>query len=206
MSTITAKLSDTQLVILSEAAQRPEGHVLPLPTNLQGKGGGVTRALTALLKRDLISEQPASGSDEDWRRDENDTPFTLVITPAGLAAIGLEAGDPAPELRSPAEPTGSGQALANLGESSPASEHAGSADPAPSASPEAAGRPGTKSDAITALLKRETGATLEELTAATGWQAHSVRGFLAGTLKKKLGYTVESERGGDGVRRYRIGS
>ena len=43
-----------------------------------------------------------------------------------------------------------------------------------------------------------------ELTAATGSQEHSVRGFLAGTLKKKLGYAVPSEPGVDGVRRYRI--
>ncbi len=39
----------------------------------------------------------------------------------------------------------------------------------------------------------------------SGWQAHSVRGFLSGTAKKRLGLTVESFREADGVRRYRIG-
>ncbi len=200
----TAKLTDTQLVILSQAAQRPDGRVLPTPPSLQAKGAAVKQSLKALLKRGLIREQPASKSDEEWRRDENEDPLTLVITPAGLAAIGLEDGDQVPEQPAPAEPTGAGQALTNPGEPPPASEHAGSARIARSERPEDAGRGGTKSDAITALLKRECGAALEELTAATGWQAHSVRGFLSGTLKKKLGYTVQSERGEDGVRRYRI--
>lgn len=54
------------------------------------------------------------------------------------------------------------------------------------------------------LLRRSDGACVEELQAATGWQAHSVRGFLSGTIKKKLGLTLRSERTGDGTRRYRI--
>ena len=55
------------------------------------------------------------------------------------------------------------------------------------------------------LLRRPGGAGLKELQAATGWQAHSVRGFLSGTVKKKLGLTLSSDRTGDGLRRYRIG-
>jgi hypothetical protein len=54
------------------------------------------------------------------------------------------------------------------------------------------------------LLRRPDGAGLEELQAATGWQAHSVRGFLSGTVKKKLGLTLSSDWTGDGPRRYRI--
>lgn len=54
------------------------------------------------------------------------------------------------------------------------------------------------------LLARRDGATLTELVAATDWQAHSVRGFLSGTLKKKLGLSVTSTRDVDGARRYRI--
>ncbi len=91
MST-TTKLTDAQLVILSQAAQRPDDRVLPMP-NLEAKGGGVTRALNALLKRGLIAEEAASSSDEEWRRDEDGAPLTLVITPAGLAAIGVETGN-----------------------------------------------------------------------------------------------------------------
>jgi len=61
----------------------------------------------------------------------------------------------------------------------------------------------TKSDAVVALLTRARGATLDDMMKATGWQAHSVRGFLAGTLKKKLGRGVTSDTTDRG-RVYRI--
>lgn len=61
----------------------------------------------------------------------------------------------------------------------------------------------TKSDAVIALLSRPRGATLDEMMKATGWQSHSVRGFLAGTVKKKLGRSIDSEVGEKG-RVYRI--
>ena len=54
------------------------------------------------------------------------------------------------------------------------------------------------------LLKRKKGATIDEAVAATGWQPHSVRGTISGTLKKKLGLAVTSEKPGEGPRRYRI--
>jgi Protein of unknown function (DUF3489) len=56
------------------------------------------------------------------------------------------------------------------------------------------------------LLRRPDGARVEELQAATGWQPHSVRGFLSGTVRKKLGLKLSSDRAGDGTRRYRVGS
>ena len=62
----------------------------------------------------------------------------------------------------------------------------------------------TKLEQIVALLCRPEGASLAELAAATGWQAHSVRGALAGSLKKK-GHVILSEKV-DGERRYRIGA
>jgi hypothetical protein len=62
----------------------------------------------------------------------------------------------------------------------------------------------TKADLILKKLKSAKGATIEAMMEATGWQAHSVRGFLSGTVKKKLGLIVVSETGKDGIRRYRI--
>lgn len=62
----------------------------------------------------------------------------------------------------------------------------------------------TKTEAALKALRRKRGASLVELQEVTGWQAHSVRGFLSGTVKKKLGLAVTREIGKDGVRRYRI--
>jgi hypothetical protein len=65
-------------------------------------------------------------------------------------------------------------------------------------------REGSKTAIILDLIRRPKGATLEDLMAATGWQAHSVRGFLSGTLRKKMGLTVESAKRQDGERIYSI--
>ena len=56
------------------------------------------------------------------------------------------------------------------------------------------------------MLKRADGATLDDIMGATDWQAHSVRGFISGSLGKKMGLTVESFKRPDGVRAYRIGA
>jgi len=71
----------------------------------------------------------------------------------------------------------------------------------PKSSPSA--RPGTKKAAILSLLKRPKGATLQELMKATQWQAHSVRGFLSGSLGKQMGVNVQViDR--DGERAYQV--
>lgn len=63
-------------------------------------------------------------------------------------------------------------------------------------------KPG-KIDKIIAMMRRPKGATINDLTKATAWQAHSVRGAISGTLRKKQGLNVVSEKSGD-VRLYRI--
>ena len=65
-------------------------------------------------------------------------------------------------------------------------------------------REGTKTAKVLDLLKRPGGATAKELMKATGWQAHSVRGFLSGTLGKKMGFALESNKREDGQRVYKI--
>ena len=70
-------------------------------------------------------------------------------------------------------------------------------------SPKSATRPGTKHAHIVALLRTPTGATIAAMMAATEWQQHSVRGFLAGVIRKKLGLNLVSEQTDKG-RVYRI--
>lgn len=69
---------------------------------------------------------------------------------------------------------------------------------------DAAATPSGKSQIVLKKLRASKGATIAELMEATGWQAHSVRGFLSGTVKKKLGLNVASAIGKDDVRRYRV--
>jgi hypothetical protein len=67
-----------------------------------------------------------------------------------------------------------------------------------------AARDGSKAAKVLDLLKRPNGVTLKELMKVTGWQPHSVRGFLSGTVGKKLGLTLTSTKAGDGQRTYSV--
>ena len=97
------RLSDTQLVILSAAAQREDRNVLPLPGSL--RGGAAAKVIGALLSRGLIAETTTDSQTKAdaalnriWRNDEDGRAILLHITEAGLAAIGVEpeGGDSAP--------------------------------------------------------------------------------------------------------------
>jgi Protein of unknown function (DUF3489) len=194
------KLSDTQAVILSAAAQRDDGAVLPLPENLKIKGGAVDKVLSSLKAKGLIDHQGAPRGDD---------PPPLRIARAGLQAIGVGTKDDAPEgatpgdtaatsadagvqpVEAPAQATGADAAA------TPAKRRAkakaakpGKAAPAEKPTP----RAGTKQALMIEMLKRPEGATVEQVAAATGWQHHTIRGAISGALKKKLGLTVEASR------------
>src|SRR5262245_4497551 len=62
----------------------------------------------------------------------------------------------------------------------------------------------TKQERMLTLLSQPAGASIQEMMHATGWQQHSVRGFLAGTVKRKFGFSLTPSKPDDGVRRYRI--
>jgi hypothetical protein len=104
----------------------------------------------------------------------------LLITQAGRAAVAAPAAD-VPAEAPPAAPAGDSEA-----------------QPPPEAP-----APKGKIGQLVALLRREEGAGIEEMMQATGWQAHSVRGAISGSIKKALGLEVVSEKI-DGERRYRI--
>lgn len=189
------KLTDTQLVILSAAAARDDGAVLPPPDSLKIKGGAVTAVLKSLLKKGLVAEQPAARDAVVWRETGDGARVTLVITDAGLQAIGITPDEAAENEATTAKP-----AAKTAGRS--ATRPKAAARPKTGASPTV--RKGTKQALLIDLLSRKNGAAIDEIIAATGWQAHSVRGAISGSLKKKLGLTVTSEAIEGRGRVYRI--
>lgn len=170
------RLSDTQRILLSNAAQRETGSVLPLPSALK-PGGGTTKALAALLKHGLANEReitdPAAA-----HRNEGDSHFGLFLTPAGVSAIGVE-----PD----------GFEASNSSQPLPAAT--------PSTEPASAARRPSKSATVAALLTRPDGATSAELIEATGWLPHTTRAALTG-IRKKGHQVTRGKR--DGVTCYRI--
>jgi hypothetical protein len=157
------RLTDTQLVIPSSAAQRDDGAALPLPKSSILKG---------LLKHGLVAEQPAPQGVPLWREAEDGPRLTLIITDAGRAALGVESDEqarPQPEAtttgstkrpqgrrRSSAKP----KLAAKVKSQSKPSSRA-------TASP-ATARPGTKHALLLELLERKQGASIDEAVKATG--------------------------------------
>ncbi len=190
------KLIDTQLVFLSAAAQREDGAVLPLPRSLKVKGAAVTKTLESMRKQGLLEERPAAPNSKAWREVEDGRRMMLVITEAGRQAI-----DSGPERRSSKPATASKvQTKKRRGRAASKSATAKS-NGVPSAP---VVRQGTKQALLIDLLKRKTGAAIDEIVEATGWQPHSVRGAISGALKKKLGLTVTSDNVEGRGRVYRI--
>ena len=68
----------------------------------------------------------------------------------------------------------------------------------------AKGRANSKKTTVLDLLRRKDGATLAEIAKATGWQNHSIRGFISGTVGKRMGLKVESSKSASGERTYKI--
>jgi hypothetical protein len=192
------RLSDTQLVILSAAAQRADLSVLPLPETLKLKGGAVGKVLGSLKAKGLIDHQGTPRGDD---------PPPFRITRAGLQAIGVETEDDASEGATPAD-TGATSAdakpqasdAAAPADSTPPPAKAGKAAKLKARVTKAASadkptpRAGTKQALMIDMLKRPEGATVEQIAEATGWQHHTIRGAISGALKKKLGLTVEATR------------
>lgn len=187
------KLTDSQLVILSAAAAREDGAALPLPTSLRMKGAAATKTLDGLRRKALLAERPAARDDTVWREDENGRPMMLVVTEAGLSATD---GDPAKEKTDPS------RRIRKQAKEPRARRSTAGSPPRHGTAPTA--RTGTKQALLISLLERKDGATIEEVSATTGWQAHSVRGAISGTLRKKLGLAIKSEPVEGRGRVYRI--
>ncbi|MBK5946036.1 hypothetical protein CCR83_06135 [Rhodobacter veldkampii DSM 11550] len=170
------KLTDTQTIILSRAATRPDNLALPLPDGLAGAAAKM--AVGKMIERGWLEEVDANlrRGEPLWRETGDGHGTTLIATEAGLAAIGIEpvVANTMTNLR---------KAKLEL-VSAPKDAPETLADPV-TPKPIAI-RAGTKQAAIIALLQRPEGASITEIVEATGWAAHSARGMISGGLKKKL--------------------
>jgi hypothetical protein len=138
------------------------------------KGGAVGNVCKSLLKRGLIEEVQATDLNTVWRHDEELGSITLRATPLAYSALGIS--EKTAEV--PTEP----------------------ARPAPKVERAKGG----KQAMLIEMLKRPEGATIQQVVDATGWLPHTVRGAIAGALKKKLGLNVVSEKVEGVGRVYRI--
>jgi Protein of unknown function (DUF3489) len=178
---MTIKLTDAQLVMLSAAAQR-EDHCLTAPDKM--KGAVLAKVGEKLVKLGLVREVRAKADMPVWRRNEAGS-FALKLTAAGLKAIAVD--DESDEAGAGREANNldankaSGPDTTNLTQTTP--------------------REGSKLARVIELLQRSDGATIANLTEATGWLPHTTRAALTGLRKR--GYAVVRERadGGDSVYR-----
>lgn len=160
---MNVKLTATQTTVLKAAANRPDGNIEPLPTNL--RGGARTAVIDGLRARGLIA-------DADGHH---------LLTDAGYTAVGKRR----PVLKG-VHKMDAPDALTRI-EGIPRTI-----------------RSGTKLATIIDAMRHPGGATIAQMMAGTGWQAHTVRGAISGMVRKRLGYEVVTEKGADGQRAYRI--
>jgi hypothetical protein len=182
---MSVKLTDAQLVMMRTGAQRKD-RCLSAPATIRGAALG--KIGVKLAKLGLAREIEAKPGAPIWRRDDAGQGYALKLTAAGLKAIAvdeesqdtIEPSDaPKPEAKNVASPDEDGR-------------------PAGVAAP----RDGSKLALVIEHLQRADGATILDLTQATGWLPHTTRAALTGLRKR--GYAVVRERIGAGGSVYRI--
>jgi hypothetical protein len=186
---MSIKLTDTQILMLSAAAQRDDRCLLA-PQNL--KGGATQKLATKLIGAGLAKEIKAKPGAPVWRRDEQGgQSYALKLTAAGARATADAPGLALDEKNEGTDPrvqvTTTGSQVVEATADVPV--------PAPSLSPP---RGGTKLARVLELLQRDCGATLEELIAATDWLPHTTRAALTGLRKRGCAVTIDrhdKERG-----------
>ena len=152
------KLTETQTIILSAGAQRPDNIAMPLPRGLAGAAAKM--AVTKMIEHGWLQEvdAPSSRGEPLWRETGDGHGTTRIVTDSGFLAIGIEPvvvktmtaiHENAAEVPKPKVPTP---------------------------------RAGTKQATLIAMLRAPEGATMEAIIAATGWLPHTARGAMSGAL------------------------
>jgi hypothetical protein len=182
---VSVKLTNAQLVMMSAAAQRKD-RCLSAPATI--KDVALSKVGVKLAKLGLAREIEAKPGAPIWRRDGAGHGYALKLTAAGLKAIAVDKGP-----QHTIEPTEAPQPQAK---NVPSPEEDG--HPARVAAP----RDGSKLALVIEHLQRADGATIIDLTQATGWLPHTTRAALTGLRKR--GYAVIRERIGAGDSVYRV--
>jgi hypothetical protein len=187
------QLSDSQLVVLTAACQRPDCCVFPVTAKLKGNAAG--NVLKNLLNKGLIKEVRAKRDDTVWRHDDSRGRMTLVATTDAFAALGIDPQDAAEDVEAAAD-----EAPTDVkAKPNPRPDKSRTKEPKAHRT-----RDGSKQAQLIAMLRRAKGATIDEIVNALEWQPHTVRGAIAGALKKKLSLEVTSEKDEKRGRIYRI--
>jgi hypothetical protein len=139
---------------------------------------------------------------------EKDTSTNMTNAETNTAAVAEQGAHVAPEKGTPKK-VATGKKGAPKGQKTakgakPRKSDKASKKPAKAGRKTGAPRAESKGAQILALIRRPKGATLADLAKLTGWQNHSIRGFLSGTVGKKMGLTVESAKREDGERVYSL--
>ena len=183
---MTIRLTDTQLLTLSAAAQRDD-RCIAAPPKL--KGATALKFATRLVAAGLVKEVKAKTGSHVWRRDDaTGQAYALELSAAGLKTIAVdetEAVEAASEISSPAP----GEVPKNSVDLD--SAVASAAPPKVIAVP----REGSKLAAIVGLLRREGGATIDQLAAAMAWLPHTTRAALTGLRKR--GFEIDRRKAKD---------
>ncbi len=161
-------LTPTQRTALETAATRPQGNIFPV-ISASGKelnGGAAGKVISALANKGLAHDASLNPPYCNWQ-----------ISNAGYEAIGQE--PPKKEEPTPVEeePETTNEILDNFLDGLSIKI-----------------RRGSKKEMVIAMMLTEGGASNLEIAEATGWAAHTIRGFIAGTLKKQLGLVIDTER------------
>lgn len=179
------KLTDTQLIILSKAAQRDDHAIADTD-----KRAATREGIEALLKAKYLKAVTKIAGTMSWPGNDGEAAVTLVLNAKGLKAIkGYEPEHSQADEAVPQSPRAK-------------RKDDTTANKVDQATPTGV-RETSKLSMLITLLKRPKGASLEDMCNATGWLAHSVRGAISGSLKKKLGLAVTSAVEGE-ARIYRI--